>query len=130
MAKGTNTLDLPEFVESKHWLEWEDVIGQPFRAGDIIAYAATAGRSAKMTIGMVKRINRVDSKGDKITRSRYNYETRISEKEDYCNVTVAPLLDSSNAYSRWTDRDVTIGPEKILKPNISIGDIDGDLYNG
>lgn len=124
-------LDLPEFDEEKHWLSWTDMIDREYRAGDIVAYAATVGRSAGLTVGMVRRINRLDSTGELVTKRKYNYDTREYEFEDSCTVRIAPLVDSANRFERWTARDVTIGPDKIIRLDLSIGDVVGvGAYNG
>lgn len=48
--------------------EWEDSLGEPFRAGDLIAVAVINGRSPQMVIAEVERINTTNPKGERHTK--------------------------------------------------------------
>lgn len=123
MSKYSNTLELPDYDPDKHYIGWIDMIERVYFPGDIVAYASTAGRSSKLTVGMVKRINKLDSNGKPIIKNTYDYETNSRGEISWATVTICPLVDSANSYGRWTNRDITISPDKILKLDISIGDI-------
>ncbi len=126
MSDKAIDLTLPEFDPDKHHETWYDMMDNDFRAGDIICVGITAGRSATLSVGMVKKINKRDSRGELIVRrGLYDYTTRTyGPDEPYCTITFAPMVDSANRFSRWTGKDSTVGPEKIvLLQGVTIGDI-------
>lgn len=118
--QGPN-LDLPEIDPENHWEEWEDMLGRGYGPGSVVAYAATVGRSSGMTIGMVRRINKKDSRGKEL-RVRISGWQEDAVYTPHASVTIVPLKDSSNRW-RWTNRDVTIGPDKIVALDISVAEV-------
>jgi hypothetical protein len=109
-------LTLPEFDPIKHYPSWTDMLGVEYRPGDVVVVAITVGKSASMTIGMVKRINRLDSEGKEIR----DYRTgKLS-----CNLTLTPLIDSTNRRRRWSDKDSTILlTEKVIRLDTTVQEI-------
>lgn len=131
-ATGGQNLDLPVFDEDKHWPEWADMLGQSYEPGDVVAYAATVGRSAGLSVAMVRKINRVNSKGEpnRMRNPRYSWsESRENPSYDVpewlpsATITLVPLKDSSNRYGRCDARDVTVGDEKIIKLHMDISEV-------
>jgi hypothetical protein len=117
--QGPN-LDLPEIDPEKHWEEWEDMLGRGYGPGSIVAYAATVGRSSGMTVGMVRRINKHDSRGKQLTKNIGNWQD--PEYVPWATVTICPLRDSNNRW-RYTNRDVTISPDKIVVLDVSLAEV-------
>ena len=123
-------LTLPAFDVEKHYATWQDMLGRIFRPGDVIAVGITAGRSASIAVGMVRRINRVNASGEPYTRTlpprlvegKWVYPTPATAPD--CTVTFLPLVDSSNRFGRWSTRDSLVGPEKIvLLADVSVSDL-------
>ena len=108
------SLALPEHDEAKHWPCWPDMLGREVRPGDVVAVAVTAGRCASLTVGMVRRINRCRADGQPLVRSTYNHDTREHTTLPHCSVTLVPLIDSVNRLGRWTTRDCTVDPDKMV----------------
>lgn len=118
----TRNLDLPEFDPVKHWETWTDMLDREYSAGDFVAYAVTVGKSASMSIGMVRRINKLDSKGEPLERNTGTW--RDPNPVPTATITICPLVDSVNRYGRWSDRDSTVGPDKIVRlDNVSVIDL-------
>jgi hypothetical protein len=107
------------------------MLGQIYEPGDVVAYAATVGRSAGLSVAMVRKINRVNSKGETITRRNpeWTWDMRENNPDDVpqyipsATVTLVPLRDSANRYGRWTSRDVTVGDEKIILLHMDISEV-------
>ena len=129
--KRTSTerdLTLLPLDPTKHYPSWPDILGRPFRPGDVVAVGITAGRCASLTIGMVRRINRFNSSGEPYMRrppARYVDGKWVNRDEAVpdCSVTVVPLLDSENRLGRWSTRDSTVGPEKIVRLDVPVSDV-------
>lgn len=115
-------------TEPKTWDEWTDSVGIPFRAGDYVAVATVNNKSPQMVIGIVHRINRLDSKGQPImARTFKGYEQMengrsraVYEATPSCTVTVAPLVQGRN-FHRYSDRKQTYKfPGNIVKVDPSV----------
>jgi hypothetical protein len=111
---GPVSLELPAYDEAKHWPSWPDMLGREVHAGDVVAVAVTAGRCASLTVGMVRRINRCRADGEPLMSSTYNHDTHEWSTRPHCSVTLVPLVDSVNRFSRWTTRDCTVDPDKMV----------------
>lgn len=95
----------------KEWPCWADVLGQTYYPGDTVAIAVVNDKSPQLVIGRVERINKINSKGEEITRSRLvwknpeeagNYRAeREWVTEPSCTVTITPLIDA-RGFSRWS----------------------------
>lgn len=137
-------LQLPSFNPEKHARAWQDMMGQWYSAGDIVAVATTYGQSARQSIALVKRINTIDSYGKP-------HQTRVAkvagyrdaqglwvhpvyEYTPYCSVTIRRILDATawNKYYRtYTQtgvrvnnaQDSTLGPEKVIKLELTLADV-------
>lgn len=108
--------------DGKEYVEWQDMVGNSYGPGALIAYASGYGSNgSKMTVGRVIRINRVNSEGRRHGRAPYQYSTNPDAQfQASCSVTVQPLVDSQSR--RWSSnkdtglpRPVTLGPTNILR---------------
>jgi hypothetical protein len=91
----------------KEWPEWEDKLGQTYKPGDTVAVATTSGKSPTLKIGVVRRINRLNSSGEEIGRSRRvkdpttgNWTTTVDPS---CSVTIA--FEGGRWYSQNNNPD-------------------------
>lgn len=117
--KAPRNFDLPALNPLMHHATWPDMLGKDFKAGDIIVAGVTAGQCGSLTIGMVRAIRSCDSKGKQYEQSRYKrgtgYTTIPSASIAFC-----PLVDSGNRYSRWTNRDSRISPDRVLRLDFTL----------
>lgn len=68
----------------KTWNVWQDVLGNEFRVGDIIAVATINGKSPQLVIAEVERINRVNSYGEEIYTNKWFDHPEPIEKIKQC----------------------------------------------
>lgn len=86
---------VPHPALPKEWDSWPDKLGNHFRAGDWIAYAANSGR---MVIGVVEKINRLFPDGREIL-----WHTREGDKQLYEDWRAIPYGDPQKSiiYDQW-----------------------------
>jgi hypothetical protein len=105
---------LKEYKEAKslerQWPEWEDFLGNTYKAGDYVIYAAQYGQSACLKFAQVVRINKCDSAGVAYKR----YDLNQGKHVPGASVTLIPIERSKG--SLWSDRTTTIlDTTKIVK---------------
>lgn len=106
----------------KTWESWTDMLGQTYKAGDLVVYASINGRSPNMVFAKVDQINRVNSKNEDIVVTEYHYDPKTKQRwhteKPSCTVRVIPL-ESGRGFTRWSDRKVTLSiPGNIVKVTV------------
>lgn len=104
-------------TKQEHQLaEWPDAVGVMIRPGDTVAVAIIDGRSPKIVIGEVLRINSHDSKGQPLRDGRYDRATRQILTFPTASVTVRPTGETRFGDTQSRTRIVTYKfPQNIIK---------------
>lgn len=123
-------LTIPAQDPIKTFPFWRDGLGVVFKPGDLLLYPTASNSNAYLNVGMVKKINRTDSKGQPhMTPDRYRSDydadrryigrTKIADGEPTCTITLRLIGNTGSKTSQYDidhSKDSTIQRiERVLK---------------